>query len=76
LVGGLIDLPRAEYPPGLENLVILVRFWGGLENQEQDAHDVEGTNDGSIPIKSSITFLQRESPEVAQSGHSNFGCVR
>jgi hypothetical protein len=50
LVGGLIDLPRAEYPPGLENWVILVRFWGGLENQEQDAHDVEGTNDRSISI--------------------------
>jgi len=37
--------------------VIQVRFWGGLENQEQDAHDVGGTNDRSVSINPPPPFF-------------------
>src|SRR5260370_8099231 len=49
--------------------VIQVRFWGGLENQEQDAHDVGGTNDRSVSINPPPPFLRRESPEGTRLGH-------
>jgi hypothetical protein len=41
--------------------VIQVRFWGGLENQEQDAHVVGATNDRSVSINPPPFFAARES---------------